>query len=105
MDRRNTSAAVHQRLQKTHHSHSISKIQVLHAEMHHKIYQITTSLFPDRESEVEHHHPSQGAEQTLLHTRGSKWLLLSHLQGRKLILSKALFLDRLEATRTLLCCL
>lgn len=70
--------------------------------MRHKTYQIITSLFLDHELEAEHHHPSQEAEQTLLRTHGSKWLLRSHLLGHKLILnSKALFPDRLEVMRTL----
>lgn len=73
--------------------------------MRHRTYQIITSLFLDHELEVEHHRPSQGAEQTLLRMHGSKWLLLSHLLGHKLILSKALFPDRLEVMRTLQYCL
>jgi hypothetical protein len=102
MGRRNTSAAAHQHRRKMHHSLSTNKLQVLRAEMRHKTYQITTSPFLDLELGVEHHHPSREAELILLHMRGSKWLLRNHLQGRKLILSNNLFLDRQEATRTLL---
>lgn len=102
MDRHNTSAAAHQHRRKMHHSLSTKQPQVLHAEMRHKTYQITTSPFLDLELGVEHHRPSREAEQILQHMRGSKWLLRNHLQDRKLILSNNLFLDRQEATRTLL---
>ena len=85
-----------------HHSLSINRPQVLHAEMRHKTYRITTSPFLDLGLGVEHHHPSREAEPILLHMRGSKWLLRNRLQGRKLILSNNLFLARQEATRTLL---
>ena len=105
MDQRNTSTAVHQRRQRTPRSRSISKLLALHAEMRHSRYQITISLFLGREWEVEHHRPSQGAEQISLHMHGSKWLLRNHLPGRKLIPSnQALFLDLLEVMLTLLCC-
>ena len=81
---------------------STSHRLALHAGMPHNQCQTTTSLYRDHELEAEHHHPSQEAEQTLLRTHGSKWLLRSHLLGHKLILnSKALFPDRLEVMRTL----
>lgn len=88
-----------------HHSLSINKLRVLRAEMRHKIFRITISLFLDRELEVERHRPLQEAEQILLHMHGSKWLRRNHHQDRKLILSKVQFPDHLEAMRTLLCCL
>lgn len=105
MDQRNILTAAHRRRQRTLHSRSINKLLALHAEMRHSRYRITISLFLGREWEVEHHRPSQEAEQISLHMHGSKWPLRNHLPGRKLILSnQALFPDLLEAMLTLPCC-
>ena len=85
---------------------STNRRLVLHAGMPRHRFQTTTSLCRDHELAAERHRLSQEAEQTLLRTLGSKWLLRSHLLGHKLILnSKALFPDRLEVMRTLQYCL
>lgn len=73
-------------------------MQALHAETHRRIYQITTNRFLDRESEVEHRHLLQEAEQISLRTRGNKWHLHKRLRGHKLIPRQDLSLARLEVT-------
>ena len=70
-------------------------MQGLHAATHRKTSQITISPFLDHESEVEHHHLLQEAEQILLHTPDSKWHLHKHHRDHKLILKQVPFLARL----------